>query len=62
VRRERRLKGNPLVRISGRAARDMIKFAAEVGIGPATRARIAAGPQGESPGGAPSKFDGLSGG
>jgi phage terminase small subunit len=61
VQRERRLKGNPLVRISAHAARQ-IKFAAEVGIGPAVRARIAAGPQAESPGGAPSKFDGLLGG
>jgi len=56
------MKTNPLTRISAQAARDMVKYAAELGIGPAARARIAAGPHGEPPGGPPSKFDGLLGG
>lgn len=52
-------KMGPYARIAAQAARDMVAFAAEFGLSPATRSRIAAGanpPQG------PRKFDGLLGG
>jgi P27 family predicted phage terminase small subunit len=49
-------RANPLVRIAGEAARDMVNFASQFGFGPAARARIAAGVAREPPHG---KFDGL---
>jgi P27 family predicted phage terminase small subunit len=48
---------NPLVRIAGRAAADMVKYASQFGFTPVARARIAAGPFNQPPG----KFDGLLG-
>jgi P27 family predicted phage terminase small subunit len=47
---------NPLVGTAARAASDMVRYAAEFGLSPSARARIAAGPFGE---GRPSKFTGL---
>jgi P27 family predicted phage terminase small subunit len=49
---------NPLVRIAGRAAADMVKYASQFGFTPIARSRIAAGPFNQPPG----KFDGLLGG
>ena len=49
---------NPLVRIAGRAAADMVKYASQFGFTPVARSRIAAGPFNQPPG----KFDGLLGG
>jgi P27 family predicted phage terminase small subunit len=49
---------NPLVRIAGRAAADMLKYACQFGFTPVARARIAAGPFNQPPG----KFYGLLGG
>jgi P27 family predicted phage terminase small subunit len=48
---------SPLVRIARDAAADMVRFAGEFGMTPVARARIAAGPLSEPPGGG--KFDGL---
>jgi P27 family predicted phage terminase small subunit len=48
---------NPLCKIAANAARDMVRYAAEFGLTPAARARIAAGVDGG--GEAPSKFAGL---
>ena len=45
---------NPLVRVVGKAAEDMVRFASEFGLTPAARSRIATG---QPPG--PLKFDGL---
>jgi P27 family predicted phage terminase small subunit len=50
-------RASPLVRIARDAAGDMIRYASEFGMTPVARARIAAGPYGEPPGGG--KFDGL---
>jgi P27 family predicted phage terminase small subunit len=47
---------NPLVGTAARAASDMVRYAAEFGLSPSARARIAAGPNGD---GRPSKFAGL---
>lgn len=47
---------NPLVSIMRKAANDMVRFGSEFGLGPAARARIAAGPNAPQP---PGKFDGL---
>jgi P27 family predicted phage terminase small subunit len=49
---------NPLVRIAGRAAADMVKYASQFGFTPVARSRIAAGPFNQPPG----KLDGLLGG
>jgi len=46
---------NPLVAISQHACADMVRYAAEFGLSPAARARIALGPRGEGA----SKFAGL---
>src|SRR5262245_3271377 len=46
---------NPLVRMAHNAAADMLRFAAEFGLTPSARARIAAGVYSGGPG----KFDGL---
>src|SRR6266478_3776145 len=46
---------NPLVRIAGRAAADMVKCASQFGFTPVARSRIAAGPFNQPPG----KFDDL---
>jgi P27 family predicted phage terminase small subunit len=48
---------NPLARVAANAASDMVSFAAQFGMTAAARARIAAGPFGQPPGGG--KFDGL---
>jgi P27 family predicted phage terminase small subunit len=50
---------NPLVKIASDAAADMVRYAGQLGIGPAARSRIAAG--GWQPPHEPSKFDGLLG-
>jgi P27 family predicted phage terminase small subunit len=47
---------NPLVGTAARAASDMVRYAAEFGLTPSARARIAAGPHGDGGG---SKFSGL---
>jgi P27 family predicted phage terminase small subunit len=47
---------NPLVKVASNAARDMVRYAAEFGLTPVARARIAAGPGPDQP---PSKFAGL---
>jgi P27 family predicted phage terminase small subunit len=54
---EGHLRASPLVRIARDSAADMVRYAGEFGMTPVARARIAAGPLGEPPGG--SKFDGL---
>lgn len=48
---------NPLVRTAAHAAGDMLRYAGEFGLTPVARARLAAGPFGQPPGGG--KFDGL---
>jgi len=48
---------NPLVATAAKAASDMVRYAAEFGLTPSARARIAAGPFG-GPGGQ-DKFSGL---
>jgi P27 family predicted phage terminase small subunit len=48
---------NPLITIARRAAQDMVKFGAEFGLSPASRARITSGINGDEQAG--SKFDGL---
>ena len=50
---------NPLVSIARKAASDMVRFGSEFGLGPAARARIAAGFNAPPRGGG--KFDGLLG-
>jgi len=50
-------RANPLLSISRRAAENMLRFAAEFGMTPVARSRLAAGPFGQPPGG--SKFSGL---
>ena len=47
---------NPLVNIARKHAGDMVRFAAEFGLTPVARTRLASGDYGPSP---PSKFDGL---
>lgn len=49
---------NPLVGTSNKAASDMVRYAAEFGLTPAARARLAIGPFEKTK----SKFDGLIGG
>jgi P27 family predicted phage terminase small subunit len=49
---------HPLLQVAEHAARDMLKFAAEFGLTPAARARVAGGVVGRA---MPSKFDGLLG-
>jgi phage terminase small subunit len=49
---------NPLQRIAVNAANDMIRYAAEFGLTPAARARVAGGIVGRAMSG---KFDGLLG-
>jgi len=46
---------NPLVRISAKAAQDMVRYASEFGFTPAARARVAIGVRETGP----SKWDGL---
>jgi P27 family predicted phage terminase small subunit len=48
---------NPLMAVARTAAADMLRYASEFGLTPAARARIAAGPYGETR--QASKFDGL---
>jgi P27 family predicted phage terminase small subunit len=48
---------NPLVKVAADAANDMLRFANDLGIGPAARARLAA--SGWEPPRQPSKFAGL---
>ena len=50
---------NPLTKIAADAAADMVRYAAEFGMTPVARSRVAAGPFGQPPGGG--KFDGLLG-
>ena len=52
-------KMNPLVRIAGQAAADMIAVAGQFGMTPVARSRLAGGVYGQPSG--PSKFDGLLG-
>ena len=56
IKRENSVGINPLVNVARKAAGDMVRYAAEFGLTPAARSRIAAGPAGESQ---PNKFDGL---
>jgi phage terminase small subunit len=55
--RDGRSRIHPMVRVARDAAADMVRYAGEFGMTPVARARIAAGPLGEPPGGG--KFDGL---
>jgi phage terminase small subunit len=48
---------NPLVRIAGRAAADMVKYPSQFGFTPVACARIAAGPFNQPPGSAFSASD-----
>jgi P27 family predicted phage terminase small subunit len=48
---------NPLVKVAAHAARDMVRYAAEFGLTPAARTRIAAGAGGDDP--PRGKFAGL---
>lgn len=50
---------NPLLRVSMSAANDMVRYAAEFGLSPAARSRVANSLAAQI---APSKFDGLLGG
>ena len=52
-------RANPLVGMASKAASDMVKYAAEFGLTPSARARLAAGPFGGDGSG---KFKGLLGG
>jgi len=49
--------GQTRYRVAREAAADMVRYASEFGMTPVARARLAAGPHGEPPGGG--KFDGL---
>jgi P27 family predicted phage terminase small subunit len=60
LRTERGDTKNPLRAVAREAAADMVRYAAEFGLSPAARARIAAGPYGETR--TTDKFDGLIGG
>jgi P27 family predicted phage terminase small subunit len=60
LKRDREVVANPLIRIARRAADAMLRIAAEFGMTPVARARIASGPLAET--GRVGKFDGLLGG
>ena len=57
IKRESAIITNPLVSSARKAAGDMVRFASEFGLTPAARARIGAGPYGDST--RKNKFGGL---